>query len=76
MALHFERMAYWDFLLLQVLRQQPALLFLGGPPEDVKFALERHDAVLSSRFPINPQSTADPTCTARASCHKPDEHYC
>lgn len=31
----------------QVLDQRPALLFLGGPPEDVQFVLDRHNATLA-----------------------------
>ena len=31
----------------QVLAQRPAMLFLGGPPEDVRFALDRHNATLA-----------------------------
>ena len=31
----------------QVLDQRPALLFLGGPPEDVRFVLDRHNATLA-----------------------------
>jgi hypothetical protein len=30
-----------------VLAQRPALLFLGGSPEDVQFALDRHNGMLA-----------------------------
>lgn len=36
-----------DEELAEVLTQQPALLFLGGPPADVAFALERHNSTIS-----------------------------
>lgn len=37
----------------QVLAQRPALLFLGGPPEDVQFALDRHNATLPGALRTN-----------------------
>jgi hypothetical protein len=37
----------------QVLAQRPALLFLGGPPGDVQFALDRHNATLAGAIYVN-----------------------
>jgi len=38
--------------LAEVLGQQPALLFLGGPPADVAWALAHHNASVSRAFSI------------------------
>jgi len=53
-----------------VLGQQPALLFLGGPPADVAWALAHHNASVSRALSIGhccfPRETLHWSCAAHA----------